>query len=520
MATLVVHIHWRNRRVKVVFDYSTRAEQMRFLMMGGVLFLVSWLLLDLHWMSALLISGAAAGSTVMLNVVYRRWRASIRVDDSGMEARLGKKRVRIPWDQMTLVDVTSSGIPLREGVVQIRHALVADALGRRIAFADLSLLGAAKALAVAESGLPIVSIGEPEILLAMVARRTGNEHLLPPSLREPSQLEGQDAPTGPSEPSEVTDGSGRRVDVAGLGVLAVKLGGKLVKAAGGLLKTVKPGLAIASGAVLAVFLDWRFAVGIMLMLMFHEMGHVWAMKRSGLPVRGIYFIPFLGAAAVTDGVWRTRAQQSYIALNGPLWGLYMTVPVLGAALLWGDSWPLLAPMAAVFSLINLFNLLPINPLDGGRLLNAVGHSLHSWVGASISVGAFVAAFLLAWSLDMGLLVVVGVFGLLEFINELQAWSTMRKMRAAGLAGSMGPEAMLSLRLLTRPSFGPRDEKRLRSMETRRFSRVTALSRVAPMPLHQTVLWSLFYLVLVGAFVGIIFLMSDDPAAALTLEVLR
>ncbi len=503
--------------MKVVFGYSTRAEQVRFMMLGGALFLITWLLLDLSWMVALFVGGGTAAVYVVLNASYRSWRSSIAVDDDGIEARLGRRRVRIPFDQVTLVDVTASGLPTRDGVAIVRHAIVADALGRRIAFSDLSLLGSARALALAESGQPIVSVGEPEILLALVARRTGNEGLLPAALRS-----GGPAIVADVDPRAVhaSDTSERRVDVAGLGALVVKLGGKLAKAAGGLVSTIKPGFAIASGAVLAVLVDWRFVIAIMAMLMFHEMGHVWAMRRSGLDVRGIYFIPLLGAAAVTDGVWRTRAQQAYIALNGPLWGLYMTVPAFGLAMWLGHEHPVLFGIASFFSLINLFNLLPINPLDGGRLLNAVGHSLHSWIGAGVSMAAFVASFVLAFSLDMGLLVVVGIFGLLEFIAELESWSAMRKLRAAGVGANVPAEAFLALRLATRPVFGPRDEKKLEGMELKRLNRLLSLARIEPMRLEETVAWGLFYLLLATAFVVIIVLLGSTPSGALALDILR
>jgi Zn-dependent protease len=311
-----------------------------------------------------------------------------------------------------------------------------------------------------------------------------------------------------------------RIDAAGLGALVIKLGGKLAKAIGSIFKTVKPGFAIASGAVYALIFDWKFALGLMAILLFHEYGHVHAMRKSGLPVRGIYFIPLLGAAAVAESTWRTRGEQAYIALNGPLWGLYLTLPLFAAGLLFGEAHPILPAMAAWWALVNLFNLLPINPLDGGRLLNAVTHSLHSRLGIFVSALALVAAIVCAFVFEIGLFVVVGLFGLMEFVAEVQASSAMSRLRMADLGPDVPAEALLRLRLLVRPVFRAEDEDRLRGMELGRLGRMLSLGRITPMAGSRTVLWGLLYLVLAGAFVAIIAITSGNPAAGLALEVLR
>ena len=52
------------------------------------------------------------------------------------------------------------------------------------------------------------------------------------------------------------------------------------------------------------------------------------MRRCGVKVRGIYFIPFLGGAAVHEAPIADRSAQAYVSLNGPLWGLYLTLAVV------------------------------------------------------------------------------------------------------------------------------------------------------------------------------------------------
>lgn len=118
-----------------------------------------------------------------------------------------------------------------------------------------------------------------------------------------------------------------------------------------------------------VAFDWTTAVALIVVLFVHECGHALAMRVFGWKDMSMFFVPFVGA--MVTGHVRTEVpawKQMIVLLAGPLPGL-----LAGAAvLLW---WPAAEPMAdsvarlATMSLaVNLFNLLPIAPLDGGRLL--------------------------------------------------------------------------------------------------------------------------------------------------------
>ena len=116
----------------------------------------------------------------------------------------------------------------------------------------------------------------------------------------------------------------------------------------------------------------------MLLLIVHESGHVWAMKKSGMKTKGIYFIPLLGGMAVTDEMFPDRKTEAFVAIMGPIWGLALSVMALGLWYLSG--WPHFAVAAAWMATVNLFNLLPINPLDGGRILKSITFSVSSYLG--------------------------------------------------------------------------------------------------------------------------------------------
>jgi Zn-dependent protease len=112
-----------------------------------------------------------------------------------------------------------------------------------------------------------------------------------------------------------------------------------------------------------------FAVGFVLLLLVHELGHVIAAKRIGLPVSAPLFIPFVGALITMKKQPLDAKTEAYVAFGGPILGSIGALAVFGAAY-YMDS-PLLYSLAYIGFLINLINLLPIHPLDGGRIATAV-----------------------------------------------------------------------------------------------------------------------------------------------------
>lgn len=142
---------------------------------------------------------------------------------------------------------------------------------------------------------------------------------------------------------------------------------KLSKSAG----AIKVALAGASFASWSLLTDWRFAAILIAIIVFHEYGHVRAMRACGIPTKGLYLIPFFGGVAIGERA-RSYWHEVYVSMMGPVFGLLMTVVALvGYWLL--DS-QLLGLVASYSALINLFNLLPIYPLDGGHVLKAVAVS--------------------------------------------------------------------------------------------------------------------------------------------------
>lgn len=186
---------------------------------------------------------------------------------------------------------------------------------------------------------------------------------------------------------------------------------KLMKAA----KFLKFGLAAATFASYAYLFTWKFALLIMIALAWHESGHVWAMKRSGMKTKGFYFLPFIGGAAVAEDHYKTYGQNVYIAAMGPVWGLILAALTAGAY--YATGIPMFAAAAGFMALVNLFNLLPVNPLDGGQIVRSIAFSIHKTVGFAFLLMSLVASVVLMYKLRIGLFGFILVIGILDLLSE-------------------------------------------------------------------------------------------------------
>jgi Zn-dependent protease len=140
-----------------------------------------------------------------------------------------------------------------------------------------------------------------------------------------------------------------------------------------LLKWTKfGGTLITMGASLgayALLYGWKFAVALVYLIFIHEMGHVIAAKRKGIPTSPAFFIPFVGALISMKQRPRDAATEAYLAYGGPLAGLISFLPAVVLYEMTKDPfWSLVIFMGA---LLNLFNLLPVSPLDGGRIVSVL-----------------------------------------------------------------------------------------------------------------------------------------------------
>lgn len=133
------------------------------------------------------------------------------------------------------------------------------------------------------------------------------------------------------------------------------------------------------------FFGWRIGIVLIFVLAAHELGHYYAYRAYGLPARLPVFVPFLGA--YTAGAIAPELESdAYIALAGPIVGLGLAAACYGIGMLTHDTFWFAS--ADISAFLNLFNMLPMLPFDGGRIIGAVWPPL--WIAGMM---LFVAAAL-------------------------------------------------------------------------------------------------------------------------------
>jgi len=198
-----------------------------------------------------------------------------------------------------------------------------------------------------------------------------------------------------------------KLSLLGLGALALKL----LKSA----KLVKVALAGASVAAYSWLFSFQFAIALIACLVFHEYGHIRAMKYFGIKTKGIYLIPFMGGLALSDEKINTRWQDVVISIMGPTFGLLLSIASL--VIYWLTGSMFFAGLAAFNALLNLFNLLPILPLDGGHILKSISFSMNSVLGlVACVVGAAFGVFI-SYTLGLALLGFLLLIGSVEIVFE-------------------------------------------------------------------------------------------------------
>lgn len=211
-------------------------------------------------------------------------------------------------------------------------------------------------------------------------------HWLPPVPPDPAYepAPAPREPAGPPPPRPLW----RRLlaPLAIAAVLAIKYAAKL-KALLLLLPKVK--LLTTSGSMLvsvgaySLIWGWKFAVGFVLLLLIHEMGHVIQLRREGIEASAPMFIPFLGAVVAAKSLGENALAEARVGLAGPILGSLATAALVPIAILTDSD--LLRALAFTGFFLNLFNLAPVLPLDGGRAMAAMAPWMW-FVGFGLLVG--------------------------------------------------------------------------------------------------------------------------------------
>ena len=223
----------------------------------------------------------------------------------------------------------------------------------------------------------------------------------PRTLPDPSSSPDGDRGYEPVHPGSGLKDLARKIfaPVLAVGFLIVKYGAILFK-----LKVFTTAASmLVSIAAYAWIWGLPFAIGFVLLIFVHELGHVIELRRQGVPASAPLFIPFLGAVIgmkqLPDDAWK----EAKVALAGPILGS------VGAAVFWvaaeANGSELLMALAFVGFFLNLFNLIPVVPLDGGRAVGAL-HPAIWLLGLLMMVGLAVVS-------PNPILIIIVILGALE-----------------------------------------------------------------------------------------------------------
>lgn len=145
------------------------------------------------------------------------------------------------------------------------------------------------------------------------------------------------------------------------------------------------GTMLVSLVVYAWIYGWRYAAGFVVLLFVHEMGHFIAARHKGLNVGAPTFIPFVGAWVELKDMPHDAQTEAFVGLGGPLLGTVGATVTYLMARSWGADWLLAVSYSGFF--LNLFNLIPISPFDGGRITAVLSPRI--WLlGAPLLVALF------------------------------------------------------------------------------------------------------------------------------------
>ncbi|CAM4110981.1 membrane protein [Bacillus manliponensis] len=156
---------------------------------------------------------------------------------------------------------------------------------------------------------------------------------------------------------------------------------------------------LSLGAYAMVY-GWKFGVALVYLLLIHEMGHLWAAKRKGIPTSPAIFIPFMGALIGMKEMPKNAKDEAFMAYMGPLFGLLSFLPAIPLYMMTGE--PFWALVILLGSMINFFNLIPVSPLDGGRIVSVVSTKIWA-LGLVILLGVAIVQ----QSMFLGFIFIIG-----------------------------------------------------------------------------------------------------------------
>lgn len=209
-------------------------------------------------------------------------------------------------------------------------------------------------------------------------------------MEEKNEGGGENGQTAADRPSGPPFGSSkaRRSGIIAALAFAGTLGLKFLKPVLIGLKALKAGVFLKTGLTMilsmwayALAWGWAYGIAFVLLILVHEMGHVYALRQFGVSASVPIFIPFVGAFVALREMPKNVSIEAWTAIAGPIVGTGGAMLCWSAALYTGSSFWMATAYTGFF--LNLFNLIPISPLDGGRTVAAISPKL--WILGFIGI---------------------------------------------------------------------------------------------------------------------------------------
>ncbi len=169
-------------------------------------------------------------------------------------------------------------------------------------------------------------------------------------------------------------------------------------------------------AILTFLINWKMAILFIIGIGFHELSHLWAARFLKLETDGFYLIPFIGGVAFIKEKCKSFRQQVFISIMGPIGG--GLIAAVCAIIYYFSKNIYFAAAAEWLFIINIFNLLPLSFLDGGRIMSAITYSINDYVGVYCLVISTILAIALIGALNPMLIGLMLIWGIPEVWREL------------------------------------------------------------------------------------------------------
>ena len=152
---------------------------------------------------------------------------------------------------------------------------------------------------------------------------------------------------------------------------------------------LKIGLAIVSFVGWIVFFNIKVAVVLMLAVGWHEYSHIIALNNLGIKNFGFFYIPLLGGAAIPKQTYPSYYKHALVSIAGPFGGAILAWFFALLYAIW--HLPIFGATALLMALFNVLNLIPVNPLDGGKIVRSINFSINKWFGLGFLLASVIIA---------------------------------------------------------------------------------------------------------------------------------